>query len=143
MDLCIAAGASGLLTLLVLGLAFSASMQSESGAWRAAVLLLFSWTLTGALALRGMRGSDLVRLRWDGQGWAYGQGEGAACTVHLALDLHHWMLLRVEPESGSCEWLWLRRKAQVKQWPALRRALIFSAMIADDAAGVDPLGRLV
>ena len=140
-EACIAGGASFLLSLVVCGLFFSGALQSAADVAWALLLLAFSLVLT---AMRAYRGSARVSLRWDGERWSCARGEnGIACNVGVALDLQQWMLLRLEPESGSCEWLWLGRKAQVKQWPALRRALIFSAMIADDPAGADPLGRLV
>ena len=139
-EACIAGGASFLLSLVVCGLFFSGALQSAADVAWAQLLLAFSLVLTASLAYRG---SARVSLRWDGERWFYAREEGIACTVGIALDLQYWMLLRVEPESGLCEWLWLGRKAQVKQWSALCRALIFSAMIADDPAGADPLGRLV
>jgi hypothetical protein len=139
-EACIAGGASLLLSLVVCGLFFSGALPSAVDVAWALSLLAFSLVLTALLAYRR---SAIVSLRWDGERWSCAREQGVACTVGVALDLQQWMLLRVEPESGLCEWLWLRRKAQVKQWPALRRALIFSAMIADDAAGADPLGRLV
>ena len=139
-EACIAGGASLLLSLVVCGLFFSGALPSAADVAWALLLLAFSLVLTALLAYRG---SAHVSLRWDGERWSCAREQGVACTVGVALDLQEWMLLHVELESGSCEWLWLRRKAQVKQWPALRRALIFSAMIADDAAGADPLGRLV
>ena len=63
-------------------------------------------------------------LRWDGQSWHLGPGEGAPSgRLGVAIDLGEWMLLRFTSEGRVTSWIPVQRQGLEPSWHALRCAV--------------------
>jgi toxin CptA len=99
------------------------SAQPQVAPWRLALM----WTavaVTGVLALRSWARAAAGVLAWDGAGWTWREGAGAAAagTIELSLDVQHTMLVRWH-DGGSRRWLWLERRRCRERWDDVRRAV--------------------
>lgn len=92
------------------------------------------WFFCSAAAWHGWRSMPVGHLAWDGAQWlledpAPGRDRGVQGEPQAHLDLQAGILLSLQPEQGRTAWLWLERRAEPLQWPALRRAIYSPARV--------------
>ena len=118
------------------------ALVAACGLW-----LLAAWALGWRLARSALPG-DAVHLQWDGQAWQLGlrppAGLAALPTpvalarLVVALDLGHWVLLRLHPAAGGQRWQVARAARAGADWHGLRVALAAQAGRAAAALGGPP-----
>ena len=117
------------------------------GLWLLAAWLLAAWALGRRLARSALPG-DAVHLQWDGQAWMLGLRPPAGLAAQptpvalsglvVALDLGHWLLLRLHPAAGGQRWQVARASQVGADWHGLRVALAAQAGRAAPTVGGRP-----
>ncbi len=109
--------------------------------------LVAAWALGRRLARSALPG-DAAYLQWDGQAWTLGLRSPAGLAAQptplalarlvVALDLGHWVLLRLYPVAGGQRWQVARASRVGADWHGLRVALVAQAVPAATAVSGPP-----
>jgi hypothetical protein len=142
------------LTVSVVG-AWAAALGDLPTPWRwtaAAAGLPVAW-LAGIAAKALGHHRDPVRVIFDGQAWSFSvpgpHPRPGRCAPVVAMDLGHWMLLRLDPALPAAEsvpsgwahrimrrrWVALSRRSAAAHWHGLRVALYCSESGTDRPSG--------
>lgn len=108
--------------------------------WPLQVVLVLSWLIWVAWAVRGWFVSPQGALHWQtaqalnegtvGAAWSWKDRDSAEplflLEVERVLDLQDWILLRSRSTKGNQRWFWVERIDSPARWGDLRRALVSS-----------------
>lgn len=108
--------------------------------WRG-MLVLVAVALSFIVVAWAASQSTQGQLRWDGKVWWFEPAEPNLklksehqCTPTVHLDLQFFMLLSLQTDGASKNWLWADRATQSKGWHSMRCALYAAIPLADGVA---------